>query len=158
MLTAQTYKTELTKEEQDELRELSALARQARGSWYPPEIADASERLSRLLNEYLEAGISYGDLAEATGIKWRSIKSRLARHGYIDAPPSQQSKIYRGPLTMEDRKPKCDHDPERWRERHDKTGRLLRIECLDCRRERDLGKKPKKKAKKSAKAKAKTKK
>lgn len=126
-------KTLLTAEEISELRELKELAGQARGSWYPEEVDEATRKFSALLAKHHEKGVPYSQLALATGMKWRSIKARLARHGFLAPPPSQEDKVFRGPLTKEDRYPTCGHDKSRWRERY-KDGRLLRIECLDCRK------------------------
>lgn len=130
---------QLTAKQIENLARLTALAKQARGAYYSPEVEKASRQLSKLLFEHLESGVRYKDLSEATGLKWRSIKARLFRHGYIHpVPPSQQSKVFQGPKKPG---PKCDHDKSRYRERINKeTGKVIHIECLDCRRNKRMEK------------------
>lgn len=130
----------LTETETADLKLLVVLAQQARGAYYSEEVAKASQDLSRLLFEHLESGVRYRDLAEATGMQWRSIKARLFRHGYVHpVPPSQKNKVFQGPKKPG---PKCDHDPKRYRERtNKKTGKVIHIECLDCRRNKRIEKK-----------------
>lgn len=129
----------LTADQIETLARLTNTAKQARGAYYSPEIEKASRELSRLLFEHLERGVRYRELSEATGLKWRSIKARLFRHGYIHpVPPSQQTKVFQGPKQPG---PKCDHSKDRYRERINKeTGKVIHLECLDCRRNKRLEK------------------
>lgn len=124
---------QLTEKQAAKLGELAQVAKQARGAYYSAEVEKASRQLSKLLFEHLESGVRYRDLADATGLQWRSIKARLFRHGYIHpVPPSQQNKVFKGPKKPG---PKCGHDSSRYRERVNKeTGKVVHVECLDCRR------------------------
>lgn len=126
---------QLTESEMSELFNLTQIARKARGEYYPKEVEEASRDLSKKLFDYLNEGVRYKTLAEATGLHWRSIKSRLFRHGYVHpVPPSQQGKVFQG---AKEPGPKCDHDKSRFRERiNKKTGKVSHIECLDCRIEK----------------------
>jgi len=116
-----------------ELKKYQAKAAQARGAYYSQSIADASRHFSELLLKHLQAGITYKQLSDVTGLQWRSIKSRLMRHGLVyTAPPSQEKKVFRGPQKPG---PTCDHSKDRWRKRvNKKTGKVTHVECLDCRR------------------------
>lgn len=127
----------LTENQAAKLASLTQVAKQARGAYYSPEVEQASRQLSKLLFTHLENGVRYADLSDATGLKWRSIKARLFRHGYIHpVPPSQQDKVFKGPKKPG---PKCDHDPSRYRERKNKqTGKVVHVECLDCRRNKRM--------------------
>lgn len=132
MSTATKTKTTLTAAEKKALRTLADTAKQARGAYYSQEIEDASRELSRLLFKHYEQGVTFTTLGTATGMKWRSIKARLSRHGYLASPPSQQHKQFQGPKQAG---PTCDHDKNRWRNRvNKKTGKVVHVECLDCRR------------------------
>lgn len=120
-----------TKQEVKKLHELYELARQARGRYYPKHVEEGSRKFSELIYKMLCSGVRYSELEDITGLQWRSLKSRLARHQYFALPPSQQDKVFQGPKTSG---PQCDHDTSRWRERRNKkTGKLEYIECLDCR-------------------------
>lgn len=123
----------LTNDEVNTLNTLKKSAERARGAFYPREVAEDSQKFTQLLVTHLEQGVSYKSLSEATGLQWRSIKSRIMRHGYVyDTPPSQQKKRFQGPREPG---PNCDHSEDRWRERvNKKTGKVTHVECLDCRR------------------------
>lgn len=135
-----TAARQLTQSEVIKLKELSSVASKARGAYYSDEVAKASQEFTELLFNLLNSGVRYSALSEATGLQWRSIKARLFRHGYIyPVPPSQHNKIFQGPKKPG---PKCDHSPDRFRERtNKKTSRVTHIECLDCRKERRTQKK-----------------
>lgn len=124
---------DLTPKQAAHLAELTKVARQARGAYYSEEVARASTELSALLAQYLNEGVRYRTLSDATGIQWRSIKARIARHGYLNCPPSQEAKKFQGPSQPG---PHCDHDKSRYRERKNKNDRVTHIECLDCRSEK----------------------
>lgn len=126
----------LTSEQAKELKQLSNIARNVRGAHYSEEKAESVRTYTKLLNQYLKQGVKYKELSDATGLQWRSIKARLQRHGYLNLPPSQTNKNFQGPQQPG---PKCQHNPNRFRERVNKTtGKITHIECLDCRRNKRL--------------------
>lgn len=134
--TTTQKKTTLTAGEKKTLRTLADTAKQARGAYYSADIEKASRELSRLLFKHYEQGVTFTTLADATGMKWRSIKARLCRHGYLPSPPSQKHKQFQGPKQSG---PNCNHDKDRWRERvSKKTGKVVHTECLDCRRNKRM--------------------
>lgn len=68
-----------------EMRELQGLARQVNGPTpLDSPLRAASERFTELLAEQHVAGVSIYRIAKQLGVTPRAIRSRLARHGYMD--------------------------------------------------------------------------
>jgi hypothetical protein len=86
-----------TSEESEKLQRLQACARKANGvTPIDDPRRNASLELSRLMAELAKRGISYVDIAKATGVASSTVHFRLARHGYKPLPPSQAHAAYKG--------------------------------------------------------------
>ena len=78
----------LTAEEKQELAELAALARTCTGSrplTHPSRVA--SVKFSDRLKTYHTDGVTWQELADASGMKISGVRMRATRHGYNSGPP-----------------------------------------------------------------------
>lgn len=78
----------LTTDERQELAELAALARTCTGSRplnHPSRIA--SKKFSDRIMTYHDAGVTWSQIADASGMKVSGVRMRAQRHGYNSGPP-----------------------------------------------------------------------
>lgn len=82
------------------LLEMHAVARAVNGSTAADDPARAvSVSLTEYIAELHLSGIPIGRIAEAIGVSYLAVKLRLARHGYLQAPPSLRHVVYKGQPT-----------------------------------------------------------
>lgn len=78
----------LTEEERQELAEVAALARLCTGSRpldHPTRVA--SKKFSARIMKYHDEGVTWREIAEASGMQISGVRMRAQRHGYNSGPP-----------------------------------------------------------------------
>lgn len=88
----------LTADEVAELRLMQQVARTVNGSTRSDDPRRRTcEKLASLLHQYhVRRGVSVYHLAQLIGVTTNAVRSRLARHGYLQPLPSQAEQSYRG--------------------------------------------------------------
>lgn len=108
-------KTGLTPAEIRELQELAALARQTNGSTpLNSPIRHATKKFSRLIIKYHTAGVTWGELSQATGLSEGGVRSRAMRHGH--GGPWSTIPTYRGTTIYQEAKRRKRETKRRKRE------------------------------------------
>jgi len=81
----------------EQLREMQRVASKVNGAT-PADAPErrVSEEFTARLDALVKQGVSMKHLAKVLGVRFNAVRSRLARHGYRSAPPSQSHLRYLG--------------------------------------------------------------